>query len=94
MTRRSFSAAAAFAVTLAAGFATIGLASVVLAGTPARAARAQGEIAPVLSAPAAPVTLARKAAAKPAGPGEPACARKIRVIYAGYGEASSAPCAR
>jgi hypothetical protein len=44
------------------------------------------------SAPAQQAKVEMAAATTPAAAAEPACARKVKVVYAGYGEAHAAAC--
>ena len=68
-------------ITLLSGLATP---LVVQATTPT-----SREAAPAAAAPAPIVQAATEAPAKAA---EPACVRKVKVVYAGYGEAKSSAC--
>jgi hypothetical protein len=67
--------------------ATVLLGSVALAGS-AMAKPAGGEVA--LASAAAPASVASTAA--PTSEPASACARKVKVVYAGYGEAARAGC--
>jgi hypothetical protein len=69
--------------------ATVLLGSVMLAGS-AIAKPAGGEVA--LASAAAPTTSIAATASAPTSEPASACARKVKVVYAGYGEAARAGC--
>ena len=87
MNRHSVSVAAASAIALSCTFSLAAHAAerIVLAGTMNDAAAVVAKIAPAAPAPGAPATGAAAARV-------PACARKVKMVYSGYGEADRASC--
>lgn len=74
---------ALLAITLLSSLATP---FVVQAMTPPREAAAPAQ------SPAAKAAIVKAVAAEPAKTAEPACARKVKIVYAGYGEGAGRAC--
>lgn len=79
---------ALLAITLLSSLATPFM---VQAMTPAREA-APTAPAVATAAPATKATIVNVVAAEPAKAAEPACARKVKIVYAGYGEGAARVC--